>query len=312
MAPSRRRRLSFAIWGQTARLTSDAFPRILEFVPQVPRDPDLGGPPADDFPFGRELAPINAIPKHYVFDGLIAASDWLTRALDAQGYRLDDVKGLSTDFLLPFLNSKAMAGRFAVGEFFDGNPLLVNNWIFNPRGMQGRPSAFDFPLKFMLNSMCNNPGRFNMALMDHTGLAGISPLNAVTFVENHDTDLQNSGKIVLNKLMGYAYILTSEGYPSVYYRDYSTDPDCFGLKPKIDNLIWIHEVLASGTTQQRWKDFDVFAYEREGGPRLLAALNNDPNGPHTIHVATGFGGNVHLKDYTGNGNDVFTDGGGEE
>jgi hypothetical protein len=280
------------------------------FLPQVPRDPDLGGPPADDFPFGRELAPINAIPKHYVFDGLIAASDWLTRALDAQGYRLDDVKGLSTDFLLPFLNSKAMAGKFAVGEFFDGNPLLVNNWIFNPHGMQGRPSAFDFPLKFMLNGMCNNPGRFNMALMDHTGLAGISPLNAVTFVENHDTDLQNSGKIIINKLMGYAYILTSEGYPSVYYRDYSTDPDCFGLKPKIDNLIWIHEVLASGTTQQRWKDLDVFAYEREGGPRLLTALNNDPNGPHTIHVATGFGANVHLKDYTGHGNDVFTDGGG--
>ena len=55
-------------------------------------------------------------------------------------------------------------------------------------------------------------------------------------------------------------------------------------------------MLASGTTQQRWKDFDVFAYEREGGSRLLVALNNDPNGPHTIQVATGFGANVHLKE----------------
>ena len=66
--------------------------------------------------------------------------------------------------------------------------------------------------------MCNNPGRFNMADLDHAGLVGISPLNAVTFVENHDTDLQNSQKIVTNKLMGYAYILTSEGYPSVFIR----------------------------------------------------------------------------------------------
>jgi hypothetical protein len=282
------------------------------FLPQVPRDPDLGGSPSDDFPFGRELAPINAKPHHYVFDGLIDASDWLTRALDAQGYRLDDVKGLSTDFLLPYLNSKAMAGKFAVGEFFSGVVQLVNQWVFNPRGMQGRPSVFDFPLKFILNDMCNNPGRFNMALLDHAGLAGISPLNAVTFVENHDTDTakNNSQNIITNKLMGYAYILTSEGYPSVYYRDYSTDPNCFGLKPQIDNLIWIHEMLASGTTQQRWKDLDVFAYEREGGPRLLVALNNDPNGPHTIQVATGFGANVHLKDYTGHGGDVFTDSGG--
>ena len=117
-----------------------------------------------------------------------------------------------------------MAGKFAVGEFFDGNRLLVNQWIFNQNGMQGRPSAFDFPLKFLLTSMCNNPGRFNMADLDHAGLIGISPMNAVTFVENHDTDLNGGQRIVRNKMLGYAYILTSEGYPAVFYKDYSTDP----------------------------------------------------------------------------------------
>jgi glycosidase len=301
----------FRYLGANGTPNTGRFPKDPEnFLPQVPRDPDLGGPAADDLPFGRELAPINAKPAHYVFNGLIDASDWLTRTVDAQGYRIDDVKGLSTDFLLPYLNSKAMAGKFAVGEFFDGNVALVNQWIFNPHGMQGRPNAFDFPLKFMLNGMCNNAGRFNMADLDHAGLAGTSPLNAVTFVENHDTDLQNSQKIVSNKLMGYAYVLTSEGYPSVFYKDYSTDPGCYGLKLQIDNLIWIHEMLASGATQQRWKDFNVFAYERQGGSRVLVGLNNDPNGPHTIHVDTGFGPNAHLKDYTGHSGDVFTDGGG--
>jgi galactose oxidase len=220
------------------------------------------------------------------------------------------VKGLSTDFLHPFLNSKAMAGKFAVGEFFDGNQTLVNQWIFNPKGMAGRPSAFDFPLKFMLTSMCNNPGRFNMADLDHAGLVGISPLNAVTFVENHDTDLNGGQRIVTNKMMAYAYILTSEGYPAVFYKDYSTDPNCYGLKPHIDNLIWIHEVLASGETLQRWKDFDVFAYERLSGPHLLVALNNDSAGPRTIRVDTGFGANVGLHDYTGHSGDVATDGAG--
>jgi alpha-amylase len=149
-----------------------------------------------------------------------------------------------------------------------------------------------------------------MADLDHAGLTGISPLNSVTFVENHDTDLSSTDKIVTNKLLGYAYILTSEGYPCVYYRDYSTDKDCLGLKPKIDNLIWIHEVLAAGTTEQRWKNFDVFAYERTGGARLLVALNNDPDGPHTIHVATGFGAGVALHDYSGHGPNVITDGTG--
>ena len=301
----------FRYLGANGTPNAGRFPKNpLNFVPQVPRDPALGGPVSDDFAFGRELAPINAKPPRYVFDNLIAAADWLTRALDIQGYRVDDVKGLSTEFLLPFLNSKSMKGQFAVGEFFDGNRVVVNQWIFNPTGMQGRPNAFDFPLKFVLNAMCSSPGGFNMAELDHAGLVGISPLNAVTFVENHDTDLNAGEKIVINKMLGYAYILTSEGYPCVYYRDYSTDENCFGLKPLIDNLIWIHETLAFGETQQRWKDFNVFAYERLGAPNLLVGLNNDPNNAKTITVATAFGSNVSLHDYTGHSPDVVTDGSG--
>jgi alpha-amylase len=282
----------------------------LNFLPQVPRDSNLGGPPWEDIAFGREFAPINAIPAHYVADNLTDAADWLTRALDIQGYRIDDVKGLSTDFLLPFLNSKSMAGKFAVGEFYEGNQILVNAWIYNPKGMQGRSSAFDFPLKFVLNAMCNNPGRFNMADLDHVGLVGVSPQKAVTFVENHDTDLFPHDRIINNKILAYAYILTSEGYPCVYYRDYSTDFNCYGLKPQIDNLIWIHEKIASGPTQQRWKDYNVFAYERMEGPHLLVGLNNDPQTSHRVSVATGFGPHVLLHDYTGHAWDVVTDGSG--
>lgn len=302
--------------GDNGRFPKDS----LNFIPNVPRDPNLGGQPVDDFPFGREFAPINARPPRYVFDNLIDAADWLTRTLDVQGYRIDDVKGLSTDFLRPFLESKSMAGKFAVGEFFDGNRILVNGWISNPIGMNGRASAFDFPTKFVLNAMCNNAGRFNMPDLDHVGLAGISPLSAVTFVENHDTDLNAGENIVFNKILGYAYILTSEGYPCIFYKDYSDDPGCYGggtldgtrtLKQAIENLIWIHEKLAAGPTQQRWKDFNAFAYERLGGPHLLVGLNNDPGGPRTITVATGFGPNVTLHDYTGHAADTVTDGNGD-
>jgi alpha-amylase len=276
------------------------------FLPKAARDSNLGGPVSDDKPFGREFAPING----NVAGPLTDAADWLTRALDLQGYRLDDVKGLSTDFLFSFLNSKSMVGKFAVGEFFDGNRTLVNGWVSNPRGMQGRSRAFDFPLKFILTAMCNNPGRFNMADLDHAGLAGISPGSAVTFVENHDTDLKSDNRIVANKVLAYAYILTSEGYPCVYYRDYSEDLGCYDLKKPIDNLIWIHEKIADGPTQPRWKSFNVFAYERMGGAHLLVALNNDPDAAQTITVDTGFGAGVTLHDYTGLSPEVETDANG--
>ncbi len=145
-----------------------------------------------------------------------------------------------------------------------------------------------------------------MSSLDHAGLSGVDPLGAVTFVENHDTDLNSP--IVRNKALAYAHILTSEGYPCVFYRDYSTDPHCFRIEPIIDRLIWIHEHLAQGPTQQRWKDPGVSAFERLGGARLLVALNKDPGVSRTIKLETGFPPHTELRDFAGHGPNLTTDG----
>jgi alpha-amylase len=275
------------------------------FHPFVPEDP---GVPGRDYWFGPDLAPITGKPPGYVFSGLIDAADWMTRALDIQGYRIDDVKGVSTDFLLPLLNSKSMTGKFAMGEFFDGDLHKIQDWIFN--WMQGRVSAFDFPLRFMLAQMCNRSGPFDMSFLDHAGLAGANPFNAVTFVEDHDTDSKPDQAIFFNKALAYAYILTSEGYPCVFYKDYSTDAGCYGMKGVIDPLIFIHEKIAAGPTVQRFKDANLFAYERTGGSHLLTVLNNDEQNGRTITVDTGFGGSLVLHDYTGHSGDIQTDNNG--
>jgi alpha-amylase len=256
--------------------------------------------PNDDTSFGRDL-------KHdsnHVATGLKQAGDWLTKALDVQGYRLDYVKGISFTFLRDYLNTGAMAGKFAVGEFKESKRDIVDNWCRN--SMQGRAAALDFGLRDKLKDMCDGHGLFNMRDLDHAGLAGINPLAAVTFVESHDTDEKNEEKIISNKHLAYAYILTSEGYPVVFYRDYFD----FGMRATIDNLVFIHEKIASGDTRERFKDDDVFAYERVGGSHLLAAINDNGIASRTITVSTGFGPNTQLHDYTGHSGDVFTDGGG--
>ena len=172
--------------------------------------------------------------------------------------------------------------------------------------MNGRCCTFDFGMRFALAAMCNNGGRWDMSQLDHPGYVGRDPAHAVTFVENHDTDLNSP--VIWNKLLGYAYILTSEGYPCVYYKDYATDQGCYGLKPLIDNLIWIHEHLANGPTIFRHKEFQFVVYERIGSPNLLVGLNNDMfGGWKTVTVQTGFGANVPLHDYSGRAGDVWTD-----
>jgi alpha-amylase len=272
-----------------------------DFHPHVPEDPGVF---SDQFQFGRDLAPINGVPKDHCSNGLLNAADWLTRALDLQGYRLDNAKGVSTIFVQRLLSHGAMANKFSVAEFADGNIQLIENWA---NAVQHRSAAFDFPLHFTLKDMCNNPDSFDMSFLDHAGLAGVDPQGAVTFVENHDTDRGGvGGPIVRNKILAYAYTLTSEGYPCVFYRDYSKDPNCFGLKDSIDPLIQIHEELALGPTQQRWKDGGVFAFERMGGGHLLVGLNKDSNSSRAITVQTGFPPNTQLHEFTGHGGTVTT------
>jgi alpha-amylase len=229
-------------------------------LPSVPQDPNV---PADwdsydagleaSSPFGPDLAPVNSTtPNRYLWNGLNDAGDWVTKALDTNGYRLDYVKGISTDWLSSFLNTGAMSGKFAFGEYFDGNLSKVRRWV---AAMNGRCSAFDFPLRYQLKAMCTGGGFFDMSSLDHSGLAGVDPFHAVTFVENHDTDIHDP--VTQNKMLGYAYILTSEGYPCVFYRDYATEAGSYGLKAQLDPLIWIHEKIAYGRTQQRYTSPDV-------------------------------------------------------
>jgi hypothetical protein len=82
-------------------------------------------------------------------NGLIDAGDWQTRALDAQGYCIDDTKGLAVEFVKNYLNSKAMQDKFAVGKYFDTNPDTLNWWVWNS-GMNGRSCTIDFGIRFML------------------------------------------------------------------------------------------------------------------------------------------------------------------
>ena len=273
-----------------------------------PRRPEDPVPvPADDFPFGDELVYVNCEPPGYTINGMTDFGDWLTRSLDCQGYRVDDTKGMAVAFVKHWMNSKAMAGRFCVSEYFDGNPQ--NLYGLAEGAMGGRSLAFDFTTHFGLQSMCDDGG-FDMRGLNGLGYTALDPLHSATFVDNPDTDLSPGEQIISNKLLAYAFILTAEGYPFVYHKDYSTEPGCYGLKPWIDNLVWIHENLASGNTLTRYADAQVFVHERLGHPGLLTALSKDVWNRHTITCATNFGSHAQLHDYTGRHPDIWTDGEG--
>ena len=273
------------------------------------RPEDAVPAPADDFPFGREKVFQNCAPHGYTVQDAIDYGDWLFRTTDADGMRFDDVKGTWVPFVSQFMRSKAMASKFAYSEYFDGNPALLNAWV-TQAPMQSRSLVEDFTLHWALQAACDGA--------DVTGLngAGYASWNAFlscTFVDNPDTDTSPGQQIIANKLLAYAFILTTGGYPFVYGKDYfgaDVWKGAYGLKPWIDNLIWIHENLAFGDTVTRYVDDTVIVLNRTGYPGLLCALNFDTLNEHAITCETAFGPNVRLHEYTGKYPDIWTDGQG--
>ncbi|MCC6485733.1 MAG: hypothetical protein IT209_12900 [Armatimonadetes bacterium] len=268
-----------------------------DFHPNVPQDPDV---PADIASFGRDVAHVNGAR---IGEGLKDSVDWMTRALDVQGYRLDYVKGISCTWLMSLLREGSRRDKFAVAEFWDGDDKAVADYVQSC--MAGCVSAFDFPLRYLLRDMCRANGSFDMRRLHRGGFTGRDASHSVTFVDNHDTIREDP---VPNKAIAYACILTSEGTPCVFYQDYSVRPGCLGLKPDIDRLIAIRNTFDATATRERWKDDDVFVYERtrDGQPALLVGLNDSPSVSRTVTPATGWGPGVILHDYTGHAPDVAT------
>ena len=282
--------------GADGKLGTGRFPKHPGcFRGDPPRRPEDPVPvPFYDFAFGDEFVYKNSDPPNYTTDGMVEWGDWLTRSLDVQGYRVDDTKGTWVGFVHHWMTQKSMASRFCTSEYFDGNPDNLAWWVWSQMG--GRSSVYDFTLHWALQDMC---GGGSMRSMDGRGYAARDPFHAVTFVDNPDTDTSPGQQIVGSKLLAYAYILTTEGYPAVYHKDYAQEPNCYGLKPHIDNLVWIHEKLANGRTATRYIDDHVVVMQRLGAPGLLTALNNDTLNARTVHCWTSFPPGWQLHDYTG-------------
>nr|WP_321986530.1 hypothetical protein [uncultured Lichenicoccus sp.] len=269
------------------------------------RPEDAVPAPGDDFPFGREKVYQNCQPLRYTTEDALDYGDWLFRTTGADGMRFDDAKGTWAPFVGEFLRGRAMARHFAYAEFFDGDPGLLEAWA-TAAPISSRALVEDFTLHWALQAACESG---NPRCLAGAGYIARNPFLACTFVDNPDTDTSPGEQIVSSKLLAYAYLLTAEGYPFVYGKDYYGSEvweGAYGLKPWIDNLVWIHETLAAGGTVTRWLDDSVIVSERTGAPGLLSALNFDTWNARTVTCQTGFGPDVGLHDYTGRHADIRT------
>lgn len=197
------------------------------------------------------------------------------------GWRFDYVKGFDPWVVKEWNNA---VGGFSVGEYWDGNVNTLNWWA-----NEANSSVFDFACYYRMDDAFdgNNLNKLNDDMMWKR-----NAFKAVTFVTNHDTD------IIWNKMLAYAYILTHEGYPCIFYRDYEE----WLNKERLNNLIWIHNNLAGGSTSILHVDNDEYIARRNGynNSGLVVYINNSNNWQERW-IETNWS-NTQIKDYTGHSN----------
>lgn len=258
-----------------------------------------------DFGFANEFVFARSNPPGYTQAQMIAGWQRLKQRIGWSWARMDDVKGEYLPFVRDFIKANILKDGRYVGEDFDGNAPLLDAYL-DAMGNPGNFSLFDFDLHWGLQQILSQTyGNFRQ--MNGRGLAAGRPYQAVTFVENADTDLTDGQQVIGNKRLCYAYLLTVEGAPQVYHKDYATDQDCYGLKEYIDPMIWCHEMLADGGTRTLNdvnRDPGVIVLDRFGSPGMVSAFSNDPIFAQTRTVNSHFPEGMWLHDYSGQHDDI--------
>src|SRR3989440_2166694 len=197
-----------------------------------------------------------------VYSELINYARWLLEEIGFDGFRYDMVKGYGGWMVRSIQELRALRDDktfkpYAVGECWDSERTIddwldeTNAWSDNPAGV------FDFPLRYRLRDLCHVYGYSLRNLAAGGTLLKERPSAAVTFVENHD--VVRDDPIRTDKMLAYAFILTHEGYPCVFWQDYYT----WGLgqegeKSGIAALVRVHEDHAGGATSILHLDDDVY------------------------------------------------------
>ncbi|XWS21190.1 hypothetical protein CRYUN_Cryun30bG0034000 [Craigia yunnanensis] len=179
--------------------------------------------------------------------------NWLKTEIGFDGWRFDFVRGYAPSITKIYMDQTSP--DFAVGEKWEDLSLGQNedshrgalkDWV---QAAGGVVKAFDFTTKGVLNAAVQGElFRLKGSNGKPPGMIGLLPQNAVTFIDNHDTgSTQKQWPFPSDKvILGYAYILTHPGVPSIFY-DHFFD---FGLKDEITKLVVIRNRNGINTQAQ--------------------------------------------------------------
>ncbi|MBN2486428.1 MAG: alpha-amylase [Bacteroidales bacterium] len=172
--------------------------------------------------------------RYEVREELKKWGQWLTETLGIDGYRIDAAKHINFDYLREWIGHirhfGKKTGAFTVAEYLTGNNYVkqeVHDFIDRISRYGEYPqelSVFDFPLHQKFHEISKANGNGSLIAIDHSTMMNQRPMNAVTFVENHDTQYERHHESAVEswfKPLAYSFILLRRnGYPCIFFDDF--------------------------------------------------------------------------------------------
>ena len=240
-----------------------------------------------------------------VVDELKHWGKWYLDLTQLDGLRLDAIKHIGAYFYkdwVHYLRSYYQKELFTVGEYWHGD---VEHLLRYLNQVDYQISLFDVPLHYHFYEASHSDGQYDMSKILNNTLLQRSPMNAVTFVDNHDTQpcqgLQSWVEDWFKPLAYALILLRQEGYPCVFYGDYYgiEYSHIKGHQDTIDQLLYLRKEYAIGEQRDYFDDYHIIGWVRSDGHRGLACLmSHYGNGQKTMYMGEEYKGCV-FYDYMG-------------
>lgn len=175
---------------------------------------------------------------------------FLLNDLGYAGFRYDMVKGYGAEYTKMY--NEDSQPLFSVGEYWDGSSK-IRTWI---DGTDKTSAAFDFQFKYVVRNATDkqdwsylkkqNDG--NWPLVSTSFEQGAYRQYAVTFVENHDTEVRpdgtSNGPLKKDTLAANAFMLAMPGTPCVFLKHWQA------YKPEIKAMIEARKLAGIANTSK--------------------------------------------------------------
>ena len=227
---------------------------------------------------------------------------WVSNELNLDGMRLDAIKHMNDQFIKHFLEAVRAdrgEGFYAVGEYWKNDTESLEAYLSQ---VEYNVDLFDVALHYNLNEASEKGRDYDLRDLLKGTLVEICPDQAVTFVDNHDSQENSSLESQVKdwfKPSAYGLILLmKKGYPCIFYGDY------YGVKGKksphrkvLDMLLRARKEYAYGEEVDYFDHPNTIGFVRLGDSGhadsgLALVISNGEDGEKTMSVGENRKGEV--------------------